>query len=86
MTHRTEAARGERGRQPHMLRHKEQHPQIFGTTHACRGSSNSPYVCGLTASQWTVSKRDSCSEMFEGDVTAERGVTGVAGVSVADRA
>lgn len=51
-----------------------QEPQIRGTRHTPTvGARIAPYVCGLTASQWTVSKRDSCAEMFANDRTAEQG-------------
>lgn len=62
---------------PRLHEVKERHtqePQIRGTRHTPTvGARIAPYVCGLTASQWTVSKRDSCAEMFANDRTAEQG-------------
>lgn len=44
------------GRHPSMHRRRQQHPQILGSRHGRCGVSNSPYVCGFTASRQTVSK------------------------------
>lgn len=76
-----------RGRRPHMHRRKQQHPQILGTRHtrgSPHGSSKSPYACDFTASQWTASEQDSCSEMS--DRTARTRSLGVAKMNAADGA